>query len=545
MSFKSTDFKKTVRKTGGGRQIYPHQIRDERYTAAIGYAIAYYERMVGRRRAEFEGDTLLEFFGDPRLARGLVACLAQTYTWREQTPAEAFGEETALALARAGLRRPADFRARLHGLANGRYGGVILPHERPEALAFLCARIGSFTAEGAESGAIGPAAHPSAPAAASPVERTPVLTPEQFERALTLDAEDQRVLVKLGPTPTPAEIVARYNYHSLETAICHTERLRLELRGPIWPIVRSAHNLARRYRLRYQVGDPPHTLFDDRLDLTLFGARDALGGWTRAGRRLSRALLRLLATHPGSLAGGEALVHVGGQPATLRLDERALEVLGVAAREEPPESEAWESDVAELFQRAWSRAYLGGRTGGWRVRRDAEPVIGAGALVVPDLVLLRGQQRIALCFASGRASAEALAKSLHRIEQRSGVVVVVPDAVAEALPSCPSPLVSYAAEPADAIPALASLLARRYPRPRGAQAQTVWQVLEKLVAEEGFVAEGEVAALLECPPAEALRLVARWGGASLHPVPGVGVCSPETLDEVREMLEQGAARRVA
>src|SRR5262245_66073837 len=107
MAFKTADFKKTTRKSGDERLLYPYQIRDDRYTASIGYAIAYYERMVGRRRAEFEAETLLEFFGDARLARGLVACLARTYAWRAQTLAEALGEETARALGRAGLRTPA------------------------------------------------------------------------------------------------------------------------------------------------------------------------------------------------------------------------------------------------------------------------------------------------------------------------------------------------------------------------------------------------------------------------------------------------------
>ena len=77
MSFKITDFKKTTRTADGERLLYPYQIRDDRYTASIGYATAYYERMIGRRRAEFEAETLLEFFGDARLARGLVACLAR------------------------------------------------------------------------------------------------------------------------------------------------------------------------------------------------------------------------------------------------------------------------------------------------------------------------------------------------------------------------------------------------------------------------------------------------------------------------------------
>src|SRR6185295_4056925 len=103
MSFKTADFKKTTRTAGGERLLYPYQIRDDRYTASIGYAITYYERMVGRRRAEFEAETLLEFFGDARLARGLVACLARTYAWREQTFSEALGEQSAQALRRVGL----------------------------------------------------------------------------------------------------------------------------------------------------------------------------------------------------------------------------------------------------------------------------------------------------------------------------------------------------------------------------------------------------------------------------------------------------------
>jgi predicted nuclease of restriction endonuclease-like RecB superfamily len=537
MAFKTGDFKKTTRKAGGVRRVYPYQIRDDRYTAAIGYAIAYYERMVGRRRAEFEADTLLEFFGDPRLARGLVACLAQTYVWREQRFEEALGPEAAGALRRAGIDSPADARARLYGLANGRYGGVILPGERAGALAFLCERIAEAGGErGAVDGGPTTADHP-------PTESTPHasrLPPPAFERALTLDAEDQRVLVKLGPTPTADEIVARYNYHSLETAICHAEIVRLRLRGPVWSIVRSAHNLARRHRVRYSLGSGPRTLFDDRLDLALLGARDALGGWTRAGRRLARVLLRLIAAHPGALAGGEALVHIGGQPATLYLDEPALAVLGAAAQREPPDSQAWDADIAEQFFRAWGRAYAAGRTAGWRLRRDPEPLIGQEALVMPDFALLRGGQRLALCLAPGRAAAEELTRSLARLGQRAEAVLLAPDHVAEALPTCPSPLVSYADQPGEAIGALVALLERRHPRSRGAPAHTPWQVLERLVAEEGFVPEAEVAALLQCPPAEAARMVARWGGAALHALPGVGVCSPDALDDIRQMLGQGA-----
>jgi uncharacterized protein DUF790 len=545
MSFKITDFKKTTRTANGERLLYPYQIRDDRYTAAIGYATAYYERMVGRRRAEFEAETLLEFFGDPRLARGLVACLARTYAWRAQTFAEALGEPTAQALRRAGLSTPAALRARLYGLANGRYGGVILPHERDEAIAYLCASIGERPeqrTQNTEQNTSRQAAKDEQSAICN--LQSAIITPKQFEQALTLDSEDQHMLVKLGPTPAPPEIIALYNYHSIETAICHAERLVLRLRGPVWSILRSAHNLARRYRLRYEISGAPRTLFDDRLELVLYGGRGAGGGVrssaaTRAGRRLTRALLRLLATHPDSLTGGETLVHLRGQTATLRLDERVLHILGVAARTAREFTGPWEEDILDVFQRAWGRAFIRGRTAGWRLRRDPEPLVGSGAIVVPDFALLRGRERLALCLTTGLATAEALTRDLAGLGGRAPALAIAPGYAAERLRVCPAPLATYDQQPAEAIPALVAMLERKYPRVHAEATLTPWQQLEQLVAEEGFVGEEAVAELLSCPPDEAAQLVRRWGGPALHVLPGLGICAPDALSEIRHLIEAG------
>lgn len=508
MAFKTADFKKTIRRSGGEQLLYPHRIKDDRYTAAIGYAIGYYERMVGRRRGEFEAETLLEFFGDTRLARGLVACLARTYLWREPTLGEAFGDEASKALWRLGLATPQALRAKLYGLANGRFGGVILPAERAEALALLCADL--------------------------------PISPEQLERGLTLDAEAQRVLVKAGPTPTPEEIISRYNYHSLETALCHAERVQLRLYGPVWSIVRSAHNLARRYKVRYELSAPPRSLFDDELELVLTGGRDAFGNWSRAGKRVTRALLRLLASHPDSLRGGEALVHLKGQTAVLRLEGWTLDVLGVAARAQPPEQTLpWEQDLAEAFQRAWSRAFVGGRTGGWRLRRDPEPLVGAGVMVVPDFVVQRGDARLPLCLAPSKAVAEPLLRDLGRLGSKAGALVALPGHVAEALRSCPLPVATYDDQPGQAIAGLVALIESQHPR-LAAEQLTPWQRLDRMVGEEGFVGQEAVARLLGCPTEEALRLVQRWGGSSLHVLPGLGICLPHMLGEIRQLLEQAA-----
>jgi predicted nuclease of restriction endonuclease-like RecB superfamily len=519
MAFKTSDFKKTTRGTGTGRVIYPHQIRDGRYTASIGYAIAYFERMVGQRRAEFETDALLEFFGDPKLARGLVACLADTYRWVTPTFEESVGEEAARTLHRAGVERAADLRARLYLMANARYGGFLAPDRRRQALRELCEAI-------------------EADAGVMPADPQGHLVPKQLEQILILDSEDQQILVKRGAQPEPDQIVARYNYNSLETALFQAESIELQLEGAVWTLLSSAHNLARRYRIGYTVGARPNSLFDTRLDLTLLGQKDALGNWGRAGRRLVRAFLRLLAAHPGSIQSGEVLVHIGGRPSTLRLDGRVLQILGATPSNET--EIAWDNSQLDLLQRTWGRALVAGRTAGWRLRRDPEPLVGGSTLVAPDFSLRRGRQTLAVCLATGRASAESLNLRLKRLGRGATAVVLVQELAASALKGCPVPVVMYVDQPSEALPGIVAAVERHWPRGWSAHATTPWQTLEQQVDIDGFVDEAAVAKILGCEPREAVTLVRRWGGTRLHALQGLGVCDGDTLDEIRQMLERAA-----
>lgn len=485
MALKLSDFKKVIRGQGEARQIYPHQIRDDRYTAAIGFALDYYRRMAGRRRAEFEVDALLEFFGDPRLARGLVACLSPTYAWRSPSFADALGAAAAEALAQAGVRHPAQLRARLYALANGRYGGFIAPAQRDEALAALADAIarpepidhrpsigeGGPAPSGGAPDLAPPGSQPGATPACDPPLRPPppALRPELIERALHLDAEEEYVLNRISPPPTPHELVARYNYHSLETALCYAEQVQLRMHGPVWTMLRSAHNLARRYRVGYSVGDLPGSLFDDRLELTLHGRRDALGGWGRAGRRLARALLRLIAAHPGCASAGSAVVHIGERKATLRLDERALTMLGATWSAANPAGDAWEDQSADELQRAWSRAQARGKTGGWGLRRDPEPLVGASAVVLPDFVARRGGQSVALCLATARALAETTAAAIERLGPSLPIIALAPERAAAPLRRGPAALVVADEDPAENVARLTAALDRIAPPAKAAR----------------------------------------------------------------------------
>jgi predicted nuclease of restriction endonuclease-like RecB superfamily len=433
MAFRINDFKKTVRGQGPARQVYPYQIRDDRFTAAIGFTINYFERMAGRKRAEFEADALLEFFGDPKLARGIVACLNRSYTWRTPTFREHLGEQPAALLREAGVDRPLDLRTRLYGLANGRYGGFLSKAERPEALSLLC----------------------------EIMDGSGVLQPALLEQGLTLDGEEQRVLVKIGATPTPAEIVARYNFHSLDTALINAEEIQLTLSGDIWALLRSVHNLARRYRLSYRLGEAPRSLFDQQFTVVLSGGRDALGEARRAGRRLARALLRLLASHPGAIQAGEATLHLGGRNALLRLDERVLTPLGALPEIGAVVGEMWQEDPGATFRQAWGRAFLAKRTGGWRLRRDPEPLVGVGGLIVPDFAARRGNEVRAVCLVTGKAMAEGLASALKQVGTRFPVLIITPEHLANQFRNCPAAIATYGTQPSDALAQVVALLEER------------------------------------------------------------------------------------
>lgn len=277
------------------------------------------------------------------------------------------------------------------------------------------------------------------------------------------------MLTRISAPPSPHELVARYNYHSLETALCYAEQVQLRMHGPVWTMLRSVHNLARRYRIGYSVGDLPGSLFDDRLELTLHGRRDALGGWGRAGRRLTRALLRLIAAHPGCAGAGSAIVHIGERKATLRLDERALTMLGATWSAANPAGDAWEDQSADELQRAWSRAQARGKTGGWGLRRDPEPLVGTSAVLLPDFVARRGGQSAALCLSTSRALAETTAAAIERLGPSLPIVVLAPESAAAALKRSPATVIIAAAEPADNVARLAAALERIAPPAQAAR----------------------------------------------------------------------------
>lgn len=509
MSFSLSDFKKTSRKAGEQRILYPHQLRDDRYLAAISYAIDYYERMVGRPRREMHVDTLLEFFGDPRLARGIIACLGRTYVWHQPTISEVVDSATYESLRALGLSDPAAFRAYLYRYVNQHHHGFVPSVGRATVLESVCADL--------------------------PIDR------RTFESLLTLDAAPNAILTKVAGTPTARDIVSLYNYHSIETALRHTSTLTITCGGPIWTVIRTAHNVSRRYGLRYTVEHGAGGLFAGTVAITWSGKRDALGGYGRHGRRVTRALLRLMAAHPDAIIAGEAIVHLQGHIYAYALNAAALQTLGAQARHISSADEAWEAEGAARLMLAWNKAYLRGETGGWRLRRDPEPLISEAGIIVPEFLLVRGQQRAYLTLADSRATAEALIKPLRALNGRSLVVVAVEAEWADRLAALPAIVVPHVGEPS------ARMLARALPSPAiMAQAgETRWQRLERLLDAEGFVDESRLAEVLGCTTDEVATAVRGWRPDHAIYLPHIGLCTTETVQELRALLQGGSMRQAA
>jgi hypothetical protein len=414
------DLRRTVRRRGSDApaQVYPHLLKDERLYPQLALAVDYFESMVGRPRAELDGEVLVQFFADHRLARAVVASLAGHYRYRRQSFADALDAPTCARLAADGLSGPADLRAALYADVNRHDGGFAADAARTDALARLADRTG--------------------------------LAPDAVEALLVLDAEDRAPLVRLGAPPTPAEVAAIYNHLVADAVLRAAARVDLEL-----PPTRSEHpDQAARFvhslaghaalaGLRPEAVAAPGAPADDHAltgsprptatrrsrsaprEVTLLGEQDALGSWTRHGRRLVRALARALVRHPEAVRGGAALVQARGGPYTCSLTPEFLRAfVGPAASTpdaDPGDSEMrWDPrpELVVLRRR--------GEADGWSLRNWPAALVYPEGIVFPDFALVRGPVTVNVVIVDTPPLAETIARLAPRLASRGDVLLACP-----------------------------------------------------------------------------------------------------------------------
>src|SRR5579864_7611668 len=187
MAFRLADVKKTVRgRADGERYLHPKLLEGEALCTQVTLALNYFHSRLGRTRREVDPEMLVRFFGDPKVARGLVACLSATYRWRTLAFAEVVDARAVARLAARGIGTPCDLRLYLYDQLNAHAHGFLQP-DREERLQSLAARFR--------------------------------LTGAKLNQLATLDAEEHAVLIQVGRAPDPAAVLALYNYQVVDAVL--------------------------------------------------------------------------------------------------------------------------------------------------------------------------------------------------------------------------------------------------------------------------------------------------------------------------------------
>ena len=390
MAFPIKDVRLTTRgRRSGAPTLHPRLLRDPAILPQIGLAIRYFESMLGRERREIDPEPLIHFFGDPKMARCLIACLARGYRYRAPELAEIVSRSALRRLDRLGLASPKALRLRLYDRVNEREDGFLGLGRRAAAFADL--------------------------------ERELRLRAGELERLLTLDAAEHAILIRVGDEPRPADVIAQYNFGVLDTLLRQAERVELTFAE------RSDADAARTLSSANQV-DADVAAGAGRPRLEIRGRQDALGAWTRQGRRLARTVAQILERARPAVLEGSAHLVLRDRRGSLRLTGELLDMLTGS----PAPSTGWDMDdgwdAAALAQfavgRPVSRSHTSARSSardrsatrpaslkrtGWRVRRLPDPQAWSAGVIVPDLLVDTGAERVFVCAVRSPAHARRLA----------------------------------------------------------------------------------------------------------------------------------------
>ena len=493
---KLQDLRKTTRRTGDGdlRIVYPKFLRERTLAPRIDMAVRYLEAALGRTRRELDEEVIIQLFGDHKLARCIIGCLSASYRHRARTFAEVLPPEQCTALVAAGITTPSELRLWLFRAVNRLHAGFASTAERPAILREAGEALG--------------------------------LSARQVEQLISLDQPANAVLARMGPRPSAAEVIARFNYETTAALLANAALVRISLaRVPGDPAAMRA--LCERAGVAAELAGR---------ELVLQGRQDALGGWARHGARLVRLLADLLACGLPTRAGEALVAAPSGGEWRFRLDGAVLADLGAlsSAAMLTFDAPALVDAYAQLPRLMTDLAALrrAGGAEGWTLRRATEPLILAGAVVPALAVCVRGRQRVPLIAAP---ATDEHARHLAQLLAERPVVVFQPGPAPREAADRAAVLPALAYTVRGDVAALPDLLAHALgeaARHEGlarveavmAEALTAGVLAEPQLAERLGCAEEDVWARLALPAARAA------GQASgLHYVEGFGLCTAEVL----------------
>lgn len=394
MSFQLKDVRYTVRRApNGDAVVYPRYLRDRSVLPQIDVAIQYFETLLGGERRELDPEALVQFFGDYKLARCIVASLGHAYRYRPRTVEEVVTRAAARKLKRSSLLGSKALRERLWDVANARCGGFLGRLERHDVHGEL--------------------------------EATLALRAGELARLLYLDAAEHAILTRVGEAPTPLDVAAQYNLGLVLTLLRQAERVDLTFDRPAGGYAESVAELARVHAV-----DVDLAVENGGLRVGVRGRQDALGSWVRNGRRVARLVAQLVERTRPSIVLADAQLQVRGRHAKLRLTGEALDALdGYTASRLPAggwsPGEGWDdASIVEAFAAARRPSGGAGGAAGWSLRRAPEPCAWAGGAIVPDLLVYSRDRRVLVCAVQSPRHAARLAAIAPRARSGESLLFV-------------------------------------------------------------------------------------------------------------------------
>jgi len=515
---KLTDLRKTTRHSGNGRTLHPHFLRDRSLAPRIEMAIRYLDSMLDRPRRELDQEAIVQLFGDHKVARCIVACLAASYRHRCRSFAEVLSATQVTTLNGMGITTPSELRLWLFRRANIELSGFAGGTER----ALFLRQAGN---------ALG-------------------LTVEDIEMLLALDGPEQAILVRTGPPPTADDVIARFNYQVAAAVLANA------------PIVRVALT---------QVPDDATTIGElcaaagvraelVGRELVLYGQQDALDGWARYGVRIARLLTSLLVCGLPASAGEALVAAPHGEQWHFHLNAETLSYLGLSehrGQRAAPGRAGADFSAADLLAgwRVQDRLiadYAAVRRAeahaDWTLRRTTEPLVLDGAILPTLLVATRGTQRVSLVLApaseAGTARLAAVAARLPLV-----ALCIATDIPPAAAPTTAPSLRSLTYRAGGDMARLPALLTQVVDEAEQHGAQQRLAAVFTAARADGVITERQLTERLGCAledlPAvlvqpEALALAAIH---EIRYVEGFGLCSTEILGRARAAVRDIAGPR--
>lgn len=355
MAFRLEDFKKTTRKGGEGApaSVYPHLLKDKKAGARLDIAIRTFDALVGKRRGEMDAQTMTDFFGDPRIARGIVACLGQFYQYKTPRLAELVGSDAARRLQTDALATPFALRAHTYRYVNASHDGFLTEEGRAACYEELARPFG--------------------------------MSAHEWDALLWLDREENQILTRPGAVPTPADIAALYNFHTLDTPLRRAVKIVVNGLNLSLSQASDVRALAHALGVRAVVASEGASVTLSDLEMSSLLPR-------RPGR-LSRAFLSLVHAWGGRQTTGYADTMLGTRKFRLAIGWEMLKWLGVTnGAKEMTLMFKKRFAAADELGKAWAKRRAKGETDGWRLKRLPEPIVTPQGVLLPDFTTTRDAQ---------------------------------------------------------------------------------------------------------------------------------------------------------